>query len=200
MLFKGITRYFNERQKAREEKKALRQKMDVALPQAIQSGDAVAVKAIWDGIKDSAVSNGSFNYFLRLALEKDNLDIFNTFFSSVADQNYWLREIVSIGPDMPYSCYNEHILHAAIQARAETIALVLIGNQRVSVQAIGYDERNDYASSGESVQKTSHHASPIDLAHKLGMHAVEAALAIRISAIYEQKAVAAKQAAQKLKI
>lgn len=175
-----VSKYFNSRAEKREEQKLFDSKID-ALVEAILAGGNRAVATIFDDIKVSPLfTHDVSDLLLRESLRIDNVAIFSILMSTQTDPNYWFKTSSSYSP---FRYDVEHILHAAIAGGNESLALLLAKDEKISIDASGYEWTSYIA---------TNYSPPLEFAEEKGMYAVAEVLGKRIAREYDLRACEAK--------
>lgn len=166
--------YFNQLAQEHKANKLFYKKVDV-LADAIRKGNNGVVTSLLDDVKTAPQYNGVQGHLLATAINKDNAPAFNLVLATLADPNYEFVTNSNPGAGQRYAAayltQREHVLHAAINAGAEKVALSLANNPAVNVNAESSSTTMIYWSSTKAL-----YGSALALAEQKGMKSVADAL------------------------
>lgn len=130
-------------------------------------------------------SQSQRNVLLRMAIDTDDIEIFNTVLEHVVDNdpNYDLIENSNGGPGSSWSHSEASLLYTAIENKKPNVALSLAENPKTDIRNSGYSSR-----SRPTDNELSDHKSCLVMARKNEMTEVVSVLAEREAVLLQTQA------------
>lgn len=128
----SIRSYFSNLSKKHNEYKVYRAKVDV-LVDAIRHENLPLVNTLFADVKSDALyTRGTEAALISAAIRQDNTEVFSAVFGD-RNPNYFFESYTYSDPRVPAVIQREHVLHAAINAGSENVALMFAKDPRVDV-------------------------------------------------------------------